>query len=60
MLFGSARFAAWLTARGHKSGAEMQKQRDDNIEYFVSDYRVMLEANMDDYIESFDDYMKPK
>ncbi len=60
MLFASARFAAWLTARGHNSGAEMKTQRAENIEYFVGEYRKMLEANMDDYIEAFDDYMKSK
>ncbi len=60
MLFASARFAAFITARGHDSGDAMKKHRDENIEYFVGEYRKMLADNMDDYIESFDDYMKPK
>ena len=60
MLFASARFAAWLTARGHNSGAEMKAQRAENIEYFVKEYRAMLVDNMDDYIENFEDYMNAK
>ncbi len=60
MLFASARFAAFITARGHDSGAEMQAQRAENIEYFVNEYRKMLTDNMDDYIENFADYMKAK
>lgn len=60
MLFASARFAAFITARGHDSSAEMQTKRDEDIEYFVGEYRKMLADNMDDYIENFDDYMKVK
>ncbi len=60
MLFASARFAAFITARGHKSGAEMRAKRDEDIEYFVAEYRKMLADNMDDYIENFDDYMHNK
>ena len=58
MLFASARFAAWLTARGYNSADEMKAHRDESIEYFVKEYRAMLVDNMDDYIENFEDYMK--
>ena len=60
MLFASARFAAFITARGFDSSAAMQAKRDENIEYFVKEYRAMLVDNLDDYIENFDDYMKSK
>ena len=60
MLFASARFAAWLMARGHNSADEMKAQRDENIEYFVGEYRKMLADNFDDYSENFDSYMKVK
>lgn len=60
MLFASARFAAFITARGHDSSETMQAKRDEDIEYFVKEYRAMLTDNLDDYIENFDDYMKGK
>ena len=60
MLFASARFAAFITARGFDSSADMKAKREENIEYFVKEYRAMLVDNMDDYIENFDDYMKVK
>ena len=57
MLFANARFAAFITATGHESSDEMRAHRDQDIEYFVGEYRAMLADNMDDYIENFDDYM---
>ncbi len=60
MLFASARFAAFITARGFDSSAEMQAKRDESIEYFVKEYRAMLTDNLDDYIENFEDYMETK
>jgi hypothetical protein len=29
------------------------------VEYFVGEYRKMLEENLDEYIEHFDKYMNP-
>lgn len=60
MLFASARFAAFITARGHDSREIMKAKRDEDIAYFVDEYRKMLADNLDDYIENFDDYMKSK
>lgn len=60
MLFASARFAAFITARGHDSSDAMKAHRAEDIDYFVGEYRKMLVDNLDDYIENFDDYMKGK
>lgn len=56
-MYASARFNAWLTACGFESGEAMQSRRDENIEYFVREYRKMLETNMDEYIARFEHYM---
>jgi hypothetical protein len=56
MMYATARFNSWLTARGFSSGDEMQKLRDQSIEYFITEYRKMLEENMDDYINNFEKY----
>ena len=58
-LFATARFNAWVSACGWNTKDELEKARQDTIEYFVSEYRKMLEENVDDYIKNFDSYMEP-
>jgi hypothetical protein len=35
----------------------MAEAREEAIEYFCEQYRLMLEENLDDYIENFEKYM---
>lgn len=58
-MYGCARFQAWNAATWVASAAEMQERRDEAIEYFVEQYRVMLAEHLDDYIENFADYVGP-
>jgi hypothetical protein len=37
----------------------MAASRDETIDYFLSEYRLMLEENFDDYVENFAKYMTP-
>ena len=60
MMFASARFSAFLSARGFKSGEAMAAQRDETVEYFMAGFRQMLEGNLDAYIKNFDAYMNTK
>ena len=60
MMFASARFSAFLSARGFKAGEAMAAKRDETVEYFVAGFRQMLEGNLDAYIRNFDAYLKPK
>ena len=53
-----ARFNAWVSACGWSSSQEMNDAKDETIEYFVSQYRQILEGNLDDYIDKFNEYMK--
>lgn len=57
MMYATARFNAWLAAYGCKNAESMKELRAKNIEYFVGEYRKMLEENLDDYIDNFDDYI---
>jgi hypothetical protein len=57
MLYGTARFNAWVSACGFASGQGMAEARNGTIDYFVAEYRKMLEDNLDDYIANFDKYM---
>ena len=59
MMYATARFNAWVSATGWENGNEMKASRDETIEYFVSEYRKMLEENIDDYVENFEPYMRP-
>ena len=60
MMYSVARFNSWVSACGWNNGEEMKSAKKETIDYFVNEYKIMLEENMDDYIESFNDYMKPK
>ncbi len=57
MMYSLARFNAWLSARGVQNPEQMREARDGMIEYFVGQYKQMLEHNLDDYIENFDRYV---
>ena len=58
MMYGVARFNAWVAACGWKSAAEMQEAKAQTLAYFVDDYRKMLDENLQDYIDNFDSYMQ--
>ncbi len=60
MMYGSARYNAWVSATGWESGEDMQANRDETIDYFVAHYRKMLEENMDDYIANHAKYIQRK
>lgn len=60
MMYSVARFNAWVSACGFEKGEDMKESREETIEYFVSEYKKMLVENMDNYIDNFTDYMKPK
>lgn len=60
MLYGTARFNAWLSALGFSSGEQMAAAREETLAYFSEQYRLMLEENLDDYIEHFAKYMQPR
>ena len=58
MMYGTARFNASLTASGYTSGAQMVGKRSETIDYFVREYRLMLEEHFDEYIANFERYMQ--
>lgn len=60
MLYGTARFNAWLSATGWNNAEEMKNAKDETLEYFVTEYRKMLEENLNDYIENFETYITPQ
>ena len=57
MLYATSRFNAWVSATGWNTGEELANTKEKTIEYFLTEYRKMLEENLDDYIENFEEYM---
>ncbi len=59
MMYATARFNAWLSAKDCRTGGDLASNRAELIAYFLDSYRTMLEENLDDYIRNFDAYMRP-
>lgn len=57
-MYATARFNAWLSARGWNSEQEMAAAKQETLDYFVAEYRKMLNENLDDYIQNFESYMR--
>jgi len=60
MIYATARFNAWVTACEWSSSRELVGAKEGAIEYFLTEYRKMLEKHLDDYIEKFDTYIRPE
>ena len=58
LMFATARFNAWVSASGTESSEELASVKEEALKYFLNEYRQMLEENLNEYIEHFDDYMK--
>ena len=53
LLYAAARFNAFVVAASAEAPEEMLREREAALEYFVGEYRKMLEENLDDQIENF-------
>lgn len=59
LMFAAARYNAWVSATDLQSAQELQNRRDELINYFLNQYKSMLEHNLDNYIAHYNDYMNP-
>ena len=57
-MYSVARFNAWLAACRADSADDLRSGKSECIEYFVAQYKAMLNENLDDYIRHFDKYMR--
>ena len=57
-MYATTRFNAYVSTFGFNDSEEMNQEKEETIEYFVSEYRKMLEENLEDYIENFETYMR--
>lgn len=56
MMYAAARFNAYVSWIGFENAEDMAENRDETIEYFAEQYKIMLKENLDDYIENFESY----
>ena len=57
LMFGAARFNAWVAAAGFTNGEDMKKEKEDILKFFTEQYRLMLAENLENYAENYDHYM---
>jgi len=53
-LFGAARFNAWVAASEFDSAEAMNNAKEEISEYFVKEYKQMLEQHIQSHIEAYD------
>jgi hypothetical protein len=56
MMYSLSRFNAWISARGFENAEQMAADRQSTLDFYLTEYRQMLEENLDDYIENFSKY----
>jgi len=56
-LYAAARFNAFLVATNAESKATFESGTEDSIEYFMSEYRKMLEEHFADYNVNYESYI---
>lgn len=52
-MFGASRFNAWVAACEFESAEAMKDAKEEVIEYFMKEYRQMLNQHIDSHIETF-------
>lgn len=57
-MYGLARYSAWFSASGWTNAKDMTESKAETVDFFVNEFRRMLELNMEDYIQSFDNYVQ--
>ena len=58
LLYAAARYTASVASIGFVKGDDFAKEKDDIIEFYVKQYRQMLNDNLKDYAQNFDKYVQ--
>jgi len=59
-LYAAARFNIFLVATGANSANEFAAKKENIFDYFMAEYKKMLEEHFADYHENFDKYLGKK
>jgi len=57
LMFAASRFNAWVAAAGFANGEDLGKEREEILKFFTDQYKLMLEENLDNYIQNYDMFM---
>jgi len=55
--YSASRFNTWLVAASFENSKDMAAEKQEILEHFTKEYSAMLEENLSDYIENFNEYM---
>jgi hypothetical protein len=56
ILFSAARFTVFSTARQFDDVEKLKEEKQKIVDYFSQRYREMMEQNLEEYMDRFDDY----
>ncbi len=56
-LYAAARFNTFLVASNAESKEQFKADKDHSIDYFVTEYKKMLEEHFTDYSSNYDTYI---
>ncbi|AXY57172.1 DUF3144 domain-containing protein [Acinetobacter chinensis] len=56
-MYANARFSTWLTACGYSNADDMRNNKELILQYFLDQYKMMLEDNFEEYASNFEEYM---
>ncbi|MDH5480701.1 MAG: DUF3144 domain-containing protein [Nitrosomonas sp.] len=59
-MYSVARYNAYVSVSSFNSSKEALEAKQATIEYFMAEYKQMLEENLDDYIANYAKYMTHK
>lgn len=59
-MYAVARFNAFILAKTTGSPENMKTEKERALDYFTGQFRLMLDANLDDFTVNFDKYMTPQ
>lgn len=55
-MYANARFSAWHAACSYQHVDDFKKDRQVILDYYVEQFKSMLESNLDEYEENFEAY----
>ena len=59
LMYANARFNIWLTACGYNKAEDLKANKEQILNYFLEQYKLMLEDNFEEYSNNFEEYMNP-
>lgn len=58
LMYATARYNSFVSACRAVSAEDLASGKEEILEYFVNQYRVMLTENLEDHVKNFEKYIK--